>query len=906
MASEESIDLALLGPPLKIGQLNQTNLNLIEQQPTLKDYFTNKTGDVSVDLAASQTSKQCASGNNLVLSINYSDSVSQFSSALTTNLKKSPSSNNVTTSGQTSTSSPHGNLLPDYDVGRFLEEKATDVEKTFMLKNTWQAQPGFQWPFSLKKQGSNTYKRHLLQQHLNRFPDFAFSESCEGILCKFCVLTGREEATYRTNVHLGNLVTKPLQRYDRLSGTTGDLNKHLQTEYHKRSKDICYAFIDNQANSSNVYKLMNSHHRQICEENRKRLRPIIETVVLCGQNNIALRGCEDSGPINLDVLEKGEGNFKRLLKFRVHAGDLNLKDQIVNAPQNACYTSGDIQNQIIDCVGVELRDKVVARVKKAGFFVVMADETTDISSTEQLAVCFRYYDKDSKAIREDFVEFLDVLEKAYGSETSQESEVREESIPNTMEEFLQSCEENNQRSFEIEEPRLTGEVIGNAIVDVVKRCSLSMEAVVGQSYDGASVMSSTAVGTCSYVKQYCQYADYYHCSAHALNLTLVHASKIPVVRNMIGTVKAITTFLSTSNKKKIVLASVLQQSSSHTNGGRLQSLCETRWVERVTALEKFVANYVHIVRTLMAISRWQDHEAKGKAMSLFKAITDSTFIITLFCCVATTTNIDVLSKTLQQESTCLQNAMGHVQDIIATLEDDRSNSEQRFKKIMQWVKDTVACLKIEIVPPRVCNRSTQRANPNVTSPLDYFRVTVYIPFLDMVLQQLKFRFNEKSKFAGLFDILLPSKCYNDDAMEEQFEQLWSTYSSLLHANNVQPEDIRGMNALAQYRQWVMKWKREFSEKSPADHTTTMQHCNVYVYPTIHALLTIASILPVSTATVERSFSSLRLLKTYLRNRTSGERLNGLTMMYIYGDEEIDIDRIIERFASAKKRRLLLL
>ena len=97
----------------------------------------------------------------------------------------------------------------------------------------------------------------------------------------------------------------------------------------------------------------------------------------------------------------------------------------------------------------------------------MADETTDISSTEQLAVCFHYYDKDSKTIRKDFVEFLDVLEKAYGSEseTNQESEVTEQSIPNTMKKFLQRCEEDNERSFETEESRLTGEVIGKAIVD---------------------------------------------------------------------------------------------------------------------------------------------------------------------------------------------------------------------------------------------------------------------------------------------------------------------------------------------------------------------------------------------------------------------------------------------------------
>ena len=56
--------------------------------------------------------------------------------------------------------------------------------------------------------------------------------------------------------------------------------------------------------------------------------------------------------------------------------------------------------------------------------------------------------------------------------------------------------------------------------------------------------------------------------------------------------------------------------------------------------------------------------------------------------------------------------------------------------------------------------------------------------------------------------------------------------------------------------------------------------------------------------VKRRF--LRLLKTYLRNRTTEDRLNGLTMIYIYATETNDVDRVIDRFANAKKRRLLLL
>jgi hypothetical protein len=122
-----------------------------------------------------------------------------------------------------------------------------------------------------------------------------------------------------------------------------------------------------------------------------------------------------------------------------------------------------------------------------------------------------------------------------------------------------------------------------------------------------------------------------------------------------------------------------------------------------------------------------------------------------------------------------------------------------------------------------------------------------------------------------------------------------------------PHDTSGMNALAHYRLWVAKWKREFfsSTDSPTDHIATLSFCDPNVFPSIYALLTIASILPISTATVERSFSSLRLLKTYLRNRTTEGRLNSLAMMYIYDTEPIDVDRVIERFASMKNRRLLL-
>jgi hypothetical protein len=55
-----------------------------------------------------------------------------------------------------------------------------------------------------------------------------------------------------------------------------------------------------------------------------------------------------------------------------------------------------------------------------------------------------------------------------------------------------------------------------------------------------------------------------------------------------------------------------------------------------------------------------------------------------------------------------------------------------------------------------------------------------------------------------------------------------------------------------------------------------------VYPEISKLLQILITLPVTTPTGERSFSTLRRLKTYLRTTTGQQKLNGMaTLNYTY-------------------------
>ena len=62
---------------------------------------------------------------------------------------------------------------------------------------------------------------------------------------------------------------------------------------------------------------------------------------------------------------------------------------------------------------------------------------------------------------------------------------------------------------------------------------------------------------------------------------------------------------------------------------------------------------------------------------------------------------------------------------------------------------------------------------------------------------------------------------------------------------------------------------------------------------------------VSIASCERSFSKLKMIKSYLRSTMSDDRLSALSILSIEKDyvQKLDIDDIIADFAAAKARKV---
>ncbi len=74
-----------------------------------------------------------------------------------------------------------------------------------------------------------------------------------------------------------------------------------------------------------------------------------------------------------------------------------------HAAGNGKYTSPMIQKEIIQLCEEFIREKILSCIPK--YWSLMADETLDCSTTEQLSICVRYV-SDTGEICEDFIGFV--------------------------------------------------------------------------------------------------------------------------------------------------------------------------------------------------------------------------------------------------------------------------------------------------------------------------------------------------------------------------------------------------------------------------------------------------------------------------------------------------------------------
>lgn len=71
------------------------------------------------------------------------------------------------------------------------------------------------------------------------------------------------------------------------------------------------------------------------------------------------------------------------------------------------------------------------------------------------------------------------------------------------------------------------------------------------------------------------------------------------------------------------------------------------------------------------------------------------------------------------------------------------------------------------------------------------------------------------------------------------------------------------------------------EEKPFISIDALNKCNKNIFPNIYKIMKVCATLPITVASAERSFSTLKNVKTYLRNSTGENQLNGLAALSIH-------------------------
>lgn len=736
------------------------------------------------------------------------------------------------------------------DIGTYATPEITNIPKDVqlaLLKEAWIPPENYKFPLSVEGKRTRKFNHHWLKQ----FSWLAYSKMMEGAYCRLCVVFANRHPACGT---VGSLVVKPQKRY---KDAVSDFYAHQNCGFHKEAADKAEAFLKVCSTGTTVVQLAHSTLASRMERNRKVLASVIESIIFCGRQNIALRGHRDDGEIacsNTGSIH--EGNFRALLKFRMQSGDERLTTHLRETAKNSTMISKTTQEQIIRLCGKYITDVIVEEVKEAVYFSILADETTDASTKEQMALVLRYV-KDS-AVAERFAGFVEVRDT-------------------------------------------TGAALAEKIWKCVEDLGLDPMLIRGQGYDGASNMSGHIRGVAARIQSLNPLALYTHCCSHVLNLAIVKSCNVAEVRNMFGTIQKTAVFFSESAKRMAYLEEAIFETHEGCERARLKKHCSTRWVEQADALCVFVQLYDAVVLAFDRMKRDNDGHTASNATILCAAICQFGFLVSLLCAEFILNYTKPLSVLLQKCGLDMCAASLEVRIVQAALSEVRREVDSKFLTVYNSAVTLGKHAAVVPSMPRVCGRQTHRANPvglPDMSPELYYRTSVFIPFLDSMMQELDARFSTLHQDIATASKLVPSVLLNRDRCSE------TELASLMQAFPDMPS-LRSFSS--EYDRWWSKWQIDRTEGAQVrGFTSALSSADQDLFPNIHTLLHVSATRPSSTATNERCFSALKRLKSYLRVTMLQERLTSLAMLHVHQDIAIPVDEIIDRFANLGPHRLAYL
>lgn len=416
-----------------------------------------------------------------------------------------------------------------------------------------------------------------------------------------------------------------------------------------------------------------------------------------GRQGLPLRGHRE------DTNSRNRGNFLEISDYFARYDD-KFKANYTK-PKNYCSPS--IQNELIEISANFLTNTIIQRVKKCGFYSLMVHEARCFKE-EQLSIVIRFTNE--LEVEERFLGFVD-------------------------------CSSDRDSS-----------ALQNLLLEFFEKNGLADIPIIGQSYDGANVMSGYKNGLLAKIKESNPQAVFIHCLAHRLNLVVVDScSNIRTATSFFNTIEALYIHFSKPGNNS-ELKKVCQ--SLQLNIISIISLSTTRWSCRYENCKSIANNFVLIKNALEKEISEGRYKNAVEALGILTSITKPDFIENLHIFNFALQTINVLNKFFQTKDATLGQAYDSVEATITTFKNNRDNFLDIWTQIEQFANDN----DISQEPLRISKRkkgcslekdfyidSTLGKDqfldlPNNTSTAEYWKINIYYPVIDNITSNLEYRF----------------------------------------------------------------------------------------------------------------------------------------------------------------------
>ncbi|KAL7582294.1 uncharacterized protein LOC111885398 [Lactuca sativa] len=193
------------------------------------------------------------------------------------------------------------------------------------------------------------------------------------------------------------------------------------------------------------------------------------------------------------------------------------------------------------------------------------------------------------------------------------------------------------------------------------------------------------------------------------------------------------------------------------------------------------------------------------------------------------------------------------------------------------------------------NRTTTKTNRF------HFEVEIFNTVVDMQLTEYRDRFSETStqllEYMGALSpcdsfsqfhkskLLKLAKLYKYDFDDSDLIDLEGQLEIFYHSS-IKDEHFTTLKGISELSRLMVSMRKHRS------------------YPLVYKLLKLALILPVATASIERCFSKMKLLKTDLCNKIGDEFLNDALLCYVETEAlvKVENEKVMEQFQKMSARR----